>query len=88
MLKIPKSLIDELVNHAWTLATQPHFAGVLVYCNSRSDAVIVKEKLDERLDGHDFADASASELLGDERRVRVSVTGVGPSPPMKGTRDR
>jgi hypothetical protein len=47
--------------------------------NSRSDAVIVKEKLDEQLEGHEFADTSASELLGCERRARVSVTGPGPT---------
>jgi CRISPR-associated endonuclease/helicase Cas3 len=63
-----KGLVDELVNRAWALGSKPKPARVLVYCNSRDDALKVKREIDKR--GRKEKIDHASELLVGERRVR------------------
>jgi CRISPR-associated endonuclease/helicase Cas3 len=69
-VKDSKALIEKLIERAWTLATQPRPARVLIYCNSRADAIAVKEKLDGRSEQEGDGDKRRSELLVGERRVR------------------
>jgi len=66
-VKDAKALTGELATRAWTLATQADPARVLVFCNSRDDALRVKEEIDRRAtkEKRDIA----SELLVGERRV-------------------
>ena len=47
-VKASKALVDELVNRAWALGTEPKPARVLVYCNSREGALKVKEEIGKR----------------------------------------
>jgi CRISPR-associated endonuclease/helicase Cas3 len=63
-----RSLVNELAGRAWTLGTQERPARVLVYCNSRDDALKVKDQIDKR--GREEKIDVASELLVGARRVR------------------
>lgn len=64
----PKALVGELVKRAWALGTNPRAARVLVYCNSRGDALEVKNEIDKRAKKENIS--VASELLVGERRMR------------------
>jgi CRISPR-associated endonuclease/helicase Cas3 len=67
-VKESKAQVVELVNRAWALGTEPKPARVLVYCNSREDALKVKEEIDKRAKKEKIE--VPSELLVGERRVR------------------
>jgi CRISPR-associated endonuclease/helicase Cas3 len=64
-----KALVKILAERAWALGTEPRPSRVLVYCNSRDDAVKVKEELEGRLGKHGYKDGKSSELLVGARRV-------------------
>jgi CRISPR-associated endonuclease/helicase Cas3 len=66
--KESKALVDELFKRAWALKTEPKPSRVLVYCNSRKDALKVKEEIDKRAKKEKIE--VPSELLVGERRVR------------------
>jgi CRISPR-associated endonuclease/helicase Cas3 len=63
-----KTPVVELVNRAWALGTEPKPARVLVYCNSREDALKVKEEIDKCAKKEKIEVPSG--LLVGERRVR------------------
>ncbi len=58
-------LVSELAERAWSLGSGSSPRRVLVYCNSREDAVKVKANIDKRLNKH----GDHSELLVGARRV-------------------
>lgn len=63
--KEAKALVGELATRAWKLATEGPPARVLVFCESREDALKVKDEIDKRVGKEKIE----SELLVGERRV-------------------
>ena len=61
-----EDLVPELADRAWKLGSELVPKRVLVYCNSREDALKVKADIDKRLKQHD----GETELLVGARRVR------------------
>jgi CRISPR-associated endonuclease/helicase Cas3 len=65
-----KQLAERLAERAWILGAEPRPARLLVYCNSRTAALAVKEEIDKQLTKHGHGERNSSELLVGERRVR------------------
>ena len=65
-----KQLAERLAERAWILGAEPRPARLLVYCNSRTAALAVKEEIDKQLKKHGHGERNSSELLVGERRVR------------------